>query len=310
MKNILVIKHGAFGDFIMAEGAFKAIKAYHEKDHITLLTSKLFKEIAENSDYFDAVEIDDRKPFWNLCALRQLWKIFKHKSYTRIYDLQTSSRTALYYRYLKHADTEWVGAIPESKFYFPKAMHSKVHIFERHRKQLESAGLRNIPDADNQWLVKHSTVLENIKGKFAIVVTGASKGHDKKCWPIENYLKICEHLISKDLQVVLTGTSNEASKIEFIKENISQPERIISLMNQADFYDYATLSQKAMLIIGNDTGPFHLMAFSKIPAILLLSGVTNLVSAVPKWHSLSYLKEDNIADISVQKVCLLIDSKL
>ena len=45
-KNLLVIKHGALGDFILSLGPFKAIRNNHPKEHIALLTSSNFKEFA------------------------------------------------------------------------------------------------------------------------------------------------------------------------------------------------------------------------------------------------------------------------
>ena len=83
LNEILVIKHGAFGDFIMAEGAFRAIRTYHKNTKITLLTSTPFKALAEQSKYFDVVKIDDRKSFWHLCTLFKLRKLFK-KPYNQI----------------------------------------------------------------------------------------------------------------------------------------------------------------------------------------------------------------------------------
>ena len=38
--NILVIKHGALGDFVMASGAMKSIRNYFPEDNILLLTEE------------------------------------------------------------------------------------------------------------------------------------------------------------------------------------------------------------------------------------------------------------------------------
>ena len=48
-RNVLVIKHGALGDFILSFGPFKSIRNYHTKDNIFLLTSSKFKEFAIES---------------------------------------------------------------------------------------------------------------------------------------------------------------------------------------------------------------------------------------------------------------------
>ena len=140
------------------------------------------------------------------------------------------------------------------------------------------------------------------------MVTGASK--EEKCWPIDSYRIIAESLIEKGYQIVLTGTSNEAEKIDYILSNISTADAVISLKDQADFYEYVSLSQKASLIIGNDTGPFHLMAMSEKPSIVLLSKRTNPYISVSPWQSVSYIKKKVIVDISVKDVQKLITQKL
>ena len=50
-RNVLVIKHGALGDFVLATGPMSAIRSHHEGDHIVLLTTKLFEAFAAQS-YF------------------------------------------------------------------------------------------------------------------------------------------------------------------------------------------------------------------------------------------------------------------
>ena len=65
-KNLLIIKHGALGDFILSFGPFKAIRNYHTNDHIVLLTTNAFKEFAEESNYFNEIIVDDRPPIWNI----------------------------------------------------------------------------------------------------------------------------------------------------------------------------------------------------------------------------------------------------
>ena len=78
-KNILVIKHGALGDFILSLGPFKAIRNHHLNDNIVLLTTSPYKGFAEESKYFNEVIIDDRFSFLNLKAIIRLYKLLKKK---------------------------------------------------------------------------------------------------------------------------------------------------------------------------------------------------------------------------------------
>ena len=49
MRRILVIKHGALGDFVLATGPFTAIRAHHLGDNVTLLTTPPYVELARQS---------------------------------------------------------------------------------------------------------------------------------------------------------------------------------------------------------------------------------------------------------------------
>ncbi len=44
VERILVIKHGALGDFLLATGAFQAIRRHHANAEITLLTTRPYAE--------------------------------------------------------------------------------------------------------------------------------------------------------------------------------------------------------------------------------------------------------------------------
>ena len=54
-KKILIIKHGALGDFMLSFGPFAAIKKQHLRDHLVLLTTKTFIDFARESNYFDEI---------------------------------------------------------------------------------------------------------------------------------------------------------------------------------------------------------------------------------------------------------------
>jgi ADP-heptose:LPS heptosyltransferase len=87
--KILIIKHGAFGDFIQCLGAFKALREKHLDAEITLLTTKPFEKLALMTGYFDAVWVDERGGIKNafasgsveiLSILRRKWRNFENRN--------------------------------------------------------------------------------------------------------------------------------------------------------------------------------------------------------------------------------------
>ena len=64
-QNILVIKHGAFGDLIQSDGIFRTIKNKYSSSRLILLTSSKYKNLMLSSPYIDQIIVDDRFKFWN-----------------------------------------------------------------------------------------------------------------------------------------------------------------------------------------------------------------------------------------------------
>ena len=107
MSNILIIKHGSLGDLIQANGAIKDIKKNFPQDKVLLLTTQPYADFMSTCPYIDGVLIDKRLPRWNLFYLHSLKKILQRFSFTKVFDLQNSSRTSFYKRFLFKKDTFW-----------------------------------------------------------------------------------------------------------------------------------------------------------------------------------------------------------
>ena len=61
--RVLVIKHSAFGDVILALGPMKAIRLAHPEGRITLLTTKPYAGLLEQSGLFDEIWIDESSQY-------------------------------------------------------------------------------------------------------------------------------------------------------------------------------------------------------------------------------------------------------
>ena len=59
-----------------------------------------YVELLSKCPYLDGVIIDKRLPRWNIFILLKLKKIIKKFNFSHVYDLQNSSRTSFYRKYL------------------------------------------------------------------------------------------------------------------------------------------------------------------------------------------------------------------
>ena len=131
-RRILVIKLGALGDFILATGPFAAIRTAHPHDEIVLLTTAPFAEMGEACGYFDEVWIDERPSRINLIAIQRLRRRLRGGGFTRVYDLQTSGRSAWYFRLMRgFGRPQWSGVAFGASH--PHANHNRnnMHTIER-----------------------------------------------------------------------------------------------------------------------------------------------------------------------------------
>ena len=95
-QNILIIKHGAFGDLIQSDGIFRTIKHCFSNANLILLTSSSYKDLMLLSPYIDKVIVDDRFKFWNLRKIFRLINEIDTLRFSHVFDLQNSQRTFLY----------------------------------------------------------------------------------------------------------------------------------------------------------------------------------------------------------------------
>ena len=100
MSNILIIKHGSLGDIVQISGVLKDIRETYKDKKIFILTTLAYVELLSKCPYLDAVLIDRRLPRWNIFYLIKLRKMLSKFDFSYAYDLQNSSRTSFYRKYL------------------------------------------------------------------------------------------------------------------------------------------------------------------------------------------------------------------
>ena len=100
MSNILVIKHGSLGDIAQASGVIQDISENHSNDQIYLLTTKPYIDLFKKNPYLAEVVLDKRLSRFNLIYIYSLMRKIKKLNFTKVYDLQNSSRTSFYKKIL------------------------------------------------------------------------------------------------------------------------------------------------------------------------------------------------------------------
>ena len=192
MSNILIIKHGSLGDLIQANGAIRDIKKNFSDDKVFLLTTPPYAEFMSSCPYVDGVLIDKRLPRWNLFYLSNLKKMIKRFSFSKVFDLQNSSRTNFYKNILfpKASYENWSSSettLPENQ---SKDQFDKVSVLERFDHQLRISGLdtSNTMKPNFSWASSDISEIKIHYGlkKYILLFPFCSPHLSIKKWPYFN----------------------------------------------------------------------------------------------------------------------------
>jgi ADP-heptose:LPS heptosyltransferase len=296
MKPILVIKLGAFGDFVQTFAAFAAIRAHHAGQSIALLTTVPYRHLAEASPWFDEVLIDQRAPWWNVPANRRTIGFVNGFSF--VYDLQTSRRTGRYYR--RSSKPAWSGIAPGCSHPHSNPDRNQMHTRERQREQLLLAGVTNWPAPQLDWMIGRGCS-HGLSKPFALLAPGCG-GSPFKRWPVDRYACVALALIARGVTPVIIGGAAEAALGRMIVE---AAPGTVDLSGRTSIEDVAALAVEAALVVGNDTGPVHLAALLGAPTIALFSAAGVPEQAAPRGPSGSWatvIQEPNLRNLGSDRV--------
>ncbi|MFN7000771.1 MAG: glycosyltransferase family 9 protein, partial [Elioraea tepidiphila] len=288
MTAILVIKHGALGDLVQAFGPFAAIRAHHPAARIDLLTTPLFATLMRGAPWFDRVLTDDRPPWWHLPAQAALARRLAAAGYGRVYDLQTSARSSrlLAWMRLFGARPEWSGIARGASHPHANPGRDAMHTQDRQREQLAMAGITAFPPPDLNWLQGDAARFD-LPARFALLIPGAAPHRPAKRWPAAHYGALAAHLAAAGLTPVVLGTPAEAPLAATIREQCPAAR---DLIGQTAIADIAALARRAVLAVGNDTGPMHLIAAVGTPSLVLFSADSDPALCAPRGREVRILR--------------------
>ena len=235
MSNILIIKHGSLGDIAQACGAIQDISENHKNDEVHLLTTKPYFDLFKKNPHISNVILDKRLPRFNLIYLYSLMKNIKKYKFSKVYDLQNSSRTSFYKRILfpKATKDTWSSSettLPEGS---TKEDFDKDSVLSRFDHQLKSSGINtsHTLSPDFSWSPSDINQIKNHHQleKYIVLFPFCSPHLISKKWPYYNDLisMINEKLLNRFKVVIAPGPGEikDASSINALcvlnNENIN-----------------------------------------------------------------------------------------
>ena len=299
IHRVLVIKLGAMGDMVQATGPFQAIRNHHSDSHIALLTTSPYKDFANSGRWFDEILIDERPTWHQWRSWFELILKIKQEKYNRIYDLQTSDRTAIIYHLLSlFYKVDWCGSASGCSHYHGNPKRDLMHTLERQAEQLSLASVTNVPPPN----------LNNIRPEgqkfilpepYVLIAPGGSSHRPEKRWPKKNYAKLAKRLLIRGITPVVIGGSAETQIGSAITAYCPGAK---DLTTKTSMIDIIGLSRKASGSVGNDTGPMHIIGATGTPTLVLFSHSSDPAICGQRGENVKILRIESLEKLSVDEV--------
>ena len=304
MSNILIIKHGSLGDIAQASGAIQDICEHHSTDEIFLLTTNLYIDLFKKNSSLKEIILDKRLSRFNLIYLYSLMKKIKKNKFTKVYDLQNSSRTSFYKKILfPNANLNiWCSSettLPNDK---TKEEFDKNPVLERFNHQLKSSGIetKHTMHPDFSWsCIDIEKIMNEYKlSNYILLFPFCSPHLTLKKWPYFNNLISLIKAKFKDQFKIITAPGpkeiNEADQYDAIK--------ILDNGKAVSISQLSSLIKKSSFVIANDTGPAHMAAHLNAKGLTLFGSHTTAKKVSIERDNFKAIQVSDLNKLSAEKV--------
>tara|TARA_X000001036_G_C20597646_1_gene773593 strand:+ start:399 stop:1331 length:933 start_codon:yes stop_codon:yes gene_type:complete len=301
MSNILIIKHGSLGDLIQANGAIKDIKEHYKNRKVYLLTSMSYSIFMSECPYIDGVIIDKRLPRWNLFYLHSLKKLLLKYNFTKVFDLQNSSRTNFYKNFiLKNAD--WSSSKTSLEPGQKKIDFDKEPVLERMNIQLNKSNIstKYIKDIDLSWAVNDISRLirQYTNNEYILIFPFCSKKHKNKKWPFfKELISLLKKNYRNNYPVLIAP-----GPMEIDEANELNAKTVLDNGKSISIKILISLINKAKFIIANDTGPAHIASHLNKKGLVLFGSHTTAKKVSIENSNFKAVSVKHLKDLNVETV--------
>ena len=304
MSNILIIKHGSLGDIAQASGAIQDISENHKNDRIYLLTTKAYLEVFKKNPFINEVILDKRLPKYNLIYLYFLMRELKKHSFSKVFDLQNSSRTNFYKNILfpKAKKETWSSSITTLPEVIDKKEFDKHSVLDRFNHQLQTSGLKtsNTINPDFSWAGSEiSKIKDHFKlDKFILLFPFCSPHLHIKKWPYYNDLiKLILDKFGNEYKIVLAPGPSEINDAQEINAEI-----LLDNGKALDISQLTSLIKESTFVIANDTGPAHIAAHVGAKGLTLFGKHTTAYKVSIERENFKAVEVTDLKNLSAEKV--------
>ncbi len=304
MSNILIIKHGSLGDIAQASGAIQDISENHKNDQIYMLTTKPYFELFKKNPFVNEVILDKRLPKYNLIYLYFLMRELKKYNFSRVFDLQNSSRTSFYKSILfpKANKDTWSSTKTTLPAEINKEKFDKDSVLNRFDYQLKESGLNTINTLkpNFSWACSEINEIKNKYDlqKYILLFPFCSPHLSVKKWPYyDKLIGLIKDKFGSEYKVITAPGPNEiddARKFDAI--SVLDNDKALNLSQ------LTSLIKESSFIVANDTGPAHIAAHVAAKGLTLFGKHTTANKVSIERENFKAIQVTDLNNLSAGKV--------
>ncbi len=265
--HILIIKLGALGDVALALPLIEQLVRHHRGARVTLLTSPEYGELAGSLPGLDVVTFARR----GVIPMTRLLAWLLRQPFDVVYDLQGSSRSRIM-TLLTRADLRAGPRQSLAYTHAPAPETGFVHAFERFNAVLAAAGagtakpgMRLSGDAATRTRVRHWLQQQDLVDRSLVLMhAGGSPAWPSKRWPEQHFVELAKTLSRQNITVVWLGGEAERDMNRRLAGTVG-----VDATDVFRLVDLVALAAHARFVLGNDSGPMHLLSLAGVPVYAL-----------------------------------------
>ena len=304
MAKILIIKLGSLGDIAQISGAIKDISENHKDDEIHIMTTKPYFGLFKKNPNISNVILDKRLPRYNLIYLYSLMKNIKKYKFSKVYDLQNSSRTSFYKKILfpKATKDTWSSTETTLPTGTSKEDFDKDSVLSRFDHQLKSSGIntRRTLSPDFSWSLTDISQIKNYHQleKYIVLFPFCSPHLTSKKWPYYNDLiNLINENYDNNYKIVIAPGPNEIKEASNINALC-----ILDNGKALDISQLASLIKDSSFVVANDTGPAHITAHLGSRGVALFGSHTSPFKVSIERENFKAIQAPELSKLSAEKV--------
>jgi len=306
IRKVLVIQLGPLGEFVQALAAMKHVREAHPQAEITLLTTPPFETLGGACPYFNLVQSNGQPGGFGETAA--LIGRLRSARYDRVYDLQNSSLTNLYFQLLRPFPPQWSGRAVGCSLPHRNRRGPALAPLERNAEQLMDAGIwpdapvapGAAPPSDLSWILNRAAyrgAMAKTARPYVVLAPGGWEAKLENRWPAELYGQLGQILRAEGLDVLVIGGPEDSG----LARTIQRTAQARDLTGRTDFAHTAALVARASLAVGNHLDLLHLIAATGAPTVTLLPKALDPLQIGPRGH-VAVLQAERLKELTASEV--------